>query len=63
MVSVTYTTAPALTDVEVEDLSQTFLASVETLREAAVGSVAIVRPRRSIPSPDGGGRWEINASA
>lgn len=43
VLSVTYTTAPALTDIEVEDLSQTFYGvKFKALREAAVGSVAIV---------------------
>jgi hypothetical protein len=43
VVSVTYTTAPPLTDVEVDDLSQTFYGvRFKALRDAAVGSVAIV---------------------
>lgn len=43
VLSVTYTTAPALTDAAVEDLSQTFYGvRFKALRDAAVGSVAVV---------------------
>jgi hypothetical protein len=43
VVSVTYTTAPQLTETEVDDLSQTFYGvRFKSLRDAAVGGPAVV---------------------